>query len=297
MRILVVEDEVSVCQSLATALSTDGFEVDIATTGIQGLSLATSDGYSLILLDIMLPGVDGLTICRELRANGNRVPIIFLTARGELQHKVAGLDAGADDYLAKPFEVAELLARVRAKLRRTAAPTTTLTVGQITLDQIARTVLVKDQAVDLSPTEFALLEHLMLGKGRTVSRASIMQKVWKQDFYDDKVIDVYVSGLRKKLGTSGKLILTDRGVGIEFRRLRTNAEVVPGEDDPLGADPRNSPSDCVRPRLTLGFGAKQSAGAKIGCQASVQSAREGFTGFGTLVHESPNSMSKVASIR
>ncbi|MEZ5163969.1 MAG: response regulator transcription factor [Fimbriimonadaceae bacterium] len=217
MRILVVEDEVSVCQSLATALSTDGFEVDIATTGIQGLSLATSDGYSLILLDIMLPGVDGLTICRELRANGNRVPIIFLTARGELQHKVAGLDAGADDYLAKPFEVAELLARVRAKLRRTAAPTTTLTVGQITLDQIARTVLVKDQAVDLSPTEFALLEHLMLGKGRTVSRASIMQKVWKQDFYDDKVIDVYVSGLRKKLGTSGKLILTDRGVGYRIQ--------------------------------------------------------------------------------
>ncbi|MBL8088318.1 MAG: response regulator transcription factor [Chthonomonas sp.] len=217
MKILVVEDEVSVCQSLATALSADGFEVEVTTTGTQGLARATSTAYDLILLDIMLPGVDGLAICRELRAQGNLVPIIFLTARGELQHKVAGLDAGADDYLPKPFEVAELLARVRANLRRTAAPATTLTVGSITLDQIARTVLVKDQVVDLSPTEFALLEHLMLGKGRTVSRASIMQKVWKQDFYDDKVIDVYVSGLRKKLGASGKLILTDRGVGYRIQ--------------------------------------------------------------------------------
>ncbi len=217
MKILVVEDEVSVCQSLATALSADGFEVEVTTTGTQGLARATSTAYDLILLDIMLPGVDGLAICRELRAQGNLVPIIFLTARGELQHKVAGLDAGADDYLPKPFEVAELLARVRANLRRTAAPATTLTVGSITLDQIGRTVLVEKTRVDLSPTEFALLEHLMLGKGRTVSRASIMQKVWKQDFYDDKVIDVYVSGLRKKLGASGKLILTDRGVGYRIQ--------------------------------------------------------------------------------
>lgn len=217
MRILVVEDEVSVCQSLATALTADGFEVEVATTGAQGLARTTLDTYDLILLDIMLPGIDGLTICRELRAKGNFVPIIFLTARGELQHKVAGLDAGADDYLPKPFEVAELLARVRANLRRTAAPTTTLSVGSITLDQIARTVLLDDKRVDLSPTEFALLEHLMLGKGRTVSRASIMQKVWKQDLYEDKVIDVYVSGLRKKLGASGKLILTDRGVGYRIQ--------------------------------------------------------------------------------
>lgn len=217
MRILVVEDEVSVCQSLATALTADGFSVEVATTGTQGRSLATANSYDLILLDMMLPGVDGLTICRELRAAGNRVPIIFLTARSELQHKVAGLDAGADDYLPKPFEVAELLARVRANLRRTATPTTKLMVGPITLDQIGRTVFVESKKVDLSPTEFALLEHLLLGKGRTVSRASIMQKVWKQDLYDDKVIDVYVSGLRKKLGPSGKLILTDRGVGYRIQ--------------------------------------------------------------------------------
>lgn len=217
MKILVVEDELSVCQSLVTALSGDGFEVEVATKGTQGLALATSNAYDLILLDIMLPGLDGLAICRELRAKGNRVPIIFLTARGELQHKVAGLDAGADDYLAKPFEVAELLARVRANLRRTAGPTTTLAVGSITLDQIARVVIVDNKQVDLSPTEFALLEHLMLGKGRTVTRASIMQRVWKQDFYDDKVIDVYVSGLRKKLGEHGKTILTDRGVGYRIQ--------------------------------------------------------------------------------
>lgn len=218
MRILVVEDELSVCQSLAAALSSDGFEVETATSGADGLYLVQSRPYDLILLDIMLPGLDGLTICRDLRAKGNNVPIIFLTARGELQHKVAGLDAGADDYLAKPFEVAELLARVRANLRRSTAPSTILTAGQIVLDQIARTVTVENKAVDLSPTEFALLEQLMLGMGRTVSRASIMQKVWKQDFYDDKVIDVYLSGLRKKLGQGGKLILTDRGVGYRVQQ-------------------------------------------------------------------------------
>lgn len=217
MRILVVEDELSVCQSLATALYADGFDVEVAITGTQGLALATSNPYDLILLDIMLPGVDGLTICKELRSRGNRVPIIFLTARGEVPHRVAGLDAGADDYLPKPFEVAELLARVRANLRRTALTATLLSAGSIKLDQMARTVTANEKVVELSPTEFALLEHLMLGSGRTVSRASIMQKVWKQDLYDDKVIDVYVSGLRKKLGASGKLILTDRGVGYRIQ--------------------------------------------------------------------------------
>ena len=217
VRILVVEDEASVCQSLAAALEADGFEVETATTGGQGLSLATSRSYDLILLDVLLPVVGGLSICQHIRATGDNTPIIFLSARGELEHKVAGLDAGADDYLAKPFEIAELLARVRANLRRSAVPTTTLTVGSITLDQIGRTVFINEKSVELSPTEFALLEHLMLGKGRTVSRASIMQKVWKQDFYDDKVIDVYMSGLRKKLGTVGKLILTDRGVGYRIQ--------------------------------------------------------------------------------
>lgn len=217
MRILVVEDDISVGQSLAAALIADGFDVEVATTGSQGLHFAKSNQYDLILLDMMLPGQDGLSICRELRQSGNTVPIIFLTARGELQHKVAGLDAGADDYLAKPFEVAELLARVRANLRRTSAPATILKLGPIKLDQLERTVFVDQARVELSPTEFALLEQLMLGRGRTVTRTSIMQKVWKQDFYDDKVIDVYVSGLRKKLGPSGKLILTDRGVGYRIQ--------------------------------------------------------------------------------
>lgn len=217
MRILVVEDDISVGQSLAAVLIADGFDVEVATTGPQGHHFAKSNHYDLILLDMMLPGQDGLSICRELRQSGNTVPIIFLTARGELQHKVAGLDAGADDYLAKPFEVAELLARVRANLRRISAPATILKLGPIKLDQLERTVFVDQTRVELSPTEFALLEQLMLGRGRTVTRTSIMQKVWKQDFYDDKVIDVYVSGLRKKLGPSGKLILTDRGVGYRIQ--------------------------------------------------------------------------------
>lgn len=213
VRILVVEDDLSVCESVGIALQTDGFEVDSATSGRHGLTLALKHSYDLILLDVMLPEADGLSICRELRSRGNSVPIIFLTARGELEHKVSGLDAGADDYLAKPFEIAELLARVRANLRRSLVPSTTLVCGAIVLDQIARSVSLDRKSVDLSPTEFALLEQLMLGRGRTVSRASIMQKVWKQDFYDDKVIDVYVSALRKKLGPFGKSIITDRGIG------------------------------------------------------------------------------------
>lgn len=193
--------------------------MDVATNGSQGLALAVAKPYDLILLDMMLPGVDGLAICRELRAKGSTVRIIFLTARGDLEYKVAGLDAGADDYLPKPFEVAELLARVRANLRRSVTPSTILTVGPITLDQIQRSVTVEETPVELSPTEFALLEHLMLGRNRTVSRASIMQKVWKQDFYDDKVLDVYMSSLRKKLGAGGKLIHTDRGVGYRIQQV------------------------------------------------------------------------------
>ncbi len=217
VKVLVVEDDPSIARSVAMALRTEGFEVDLATTGTQGQALAGANRYDLLLLDIMLPGVDGLTICRTLRETGNTVPIIFLTARGELAHKVAGLDAGADDYLAKPFEIAELLARVRANVRRGAQPSTTLCVGPVSLDQLARTVTVASAPVNLSPTEFALLEQLMLGQGRTVSRAAIMQRVWKQSFYDDKVLDVYVSSLRKKLGSAGKLLVTDRGVGYRLQ--------------------------------------------------------------------------------
>jgi len=217
VKVLVVEDDASIARSVAMALRTEGFEVDLATTGTQGQALAGANRYDLLLLDIMLPGVDGLTICRTLRETGNTVPIIFLTARGELAHKVAGLDAGADDYLAKPFEIAELLARVRANVRRGTPPSTTLCVGPVSLDQLARTVTVDSAPVNLSPTEFALLEQLMLGQGRTVSRAAIMQRVWKQSFYDDKVLDVYVSSLRKKLGSAGKLLVTDRGVGYRLQ--------------------------------------------------------------------------------
>lgn len=217
MRLLIVEDEPSVCQLVERALREAGYEVDAATDGVAGWQRATSSTYDLILLDVMMPGRDGLSLCRDLRAAGHTVPIIFLTARAELDHKVAGLDAGADDYLAKPFEVAELLARVRANLRRPVMPVTQFRAGSVVLDQIARSVVVEGEEVILSPTEFALLEHLMKSGGRTVSRASIMQQVWKQQFYDDKVIDVYVSSLRKKLGPGGKLILTDRGVGYRIQ--------------------------------------------------------------------------------
>lgn len=220
MKVLVVEDEPSVCQTLSEALTASGFDVTAALNGLEGLSLAQSNAYDLILLDVMLPGMDGVMICRELRKSGSKVPIIFLTARGELEHKVAGLDAGADDYLAKPFEIAELMARVRANVRRTSTPSTTLVVEPIVLDQIERSVRVGKHEVVLSRTEFALLELLMLSQGRTTTRVSIMQKVWKQSFSEDKVIDVYVSSLRKKLGPAGKMILTDRGVGYRIQEMK-----------------------------------------------------------------------------
>ncbi len=213
MRVLVVEDELSVCSFLERALVDAGYEVECAHDGITGKELATTGKHDIVLLDFMLPGMDGLQVCREIRANGQHVPVIFLSARGTLQDKVSGLDAGADDYLAKPFQVAELLARVRANLRRPGAGPIRLQAGPISLDPVARSVSVEGKELYLSPTEFALLEHLMKNGGKTVTRASIMQQVWKQAFYDDKVIDVYVSGLRKKLGEHGRLILTDRGVG------------------------------------------------------------------------------------
>lgn len=213
VRVLIVEDDPSVSLFLERALTEAGYEVECAREGHIGSRMACEGRYDLILLDVMLPGQSGLQICRAIRSAGHAMPVIFLSARGTLDDKVIGLDAGADDYLPKPFQVAELLARVRANLRRPGSGSLPLKAGPIQLDPSARTVTIGSREVFLSPTEFALLEHLMRNCGRTVTRGSIMQQVWKQSFYDDKVIDVYVSGLRKKLGEHGRLIQTDRGVG------------------------------------------------------------------------------------
>jgi len=217
MRILVVEDEKKVASFIRRGLEAEHYMVDVAHDGIAGLDRALATDYDLVVLDVMLPGRSGLDVVRELRSRGRAVPILLLTARAEVSDKVAGLDVGADDYLTKPFEFAELLARVRALLRRGApAAPPTLSVADLTLDPATRTVTRAGRSIDLSPREFALLEFFMRNRGRVLSRALIAQHVWGIDFDTfTNVIDVYVNYLRRKIdaGCEPKLLQTVRGVG------------------------------------------------------------------------------------
>lgn len=224
VRILIVEDEPSVSSFLERALKQAGYDVTCSSNGIDGIQQAQTRLHDLILLDVMLPGKGGITICRELRAGGISTPIVFVSARGTLGDKVAGLDAGGDDYLPKPFQVAELLARVRANLRRTGAGPLKLTCGPLTIDSATRNATLNDKDLWLSPTEFALLELLVKNAGRTITRVAIVRHVWRQDLGgDDKVLDVYVSSLRKKLGNFGSAIKTVRGVGYRIQATETGA--------------------------------------------------------------------------
>jgi DNA-binding response OmpR family regulator len=214
-RILVVEDDVGVASYLLAALAEAGFQADHCAEGTAAVQQAS--GYDLLLLDVMLPGMTGLEICRQLRGQGHSLPILLITARDRLEDKVSGLDAGADDYLIKPFQLAELLARVRALLRR--APRSELAVFQVadlSLDPGSRQVHRGGREVRLSSTEFALLEVLMRNRGRVMTRASLLEQVWDYDFAgQDNVLEVYISYLRGKLdkGQDIKLIHTIRGVG------------------------------------------------------------------------------------
>jgi heavy metal response regulator len=217
MHILVVEDEKKVASFIRRGLESEHYEVDVAHDGAEGLGRALATDYDLAILDIMLPGRNGLDIVRELRSRGRPVPILLLTAREGLSDKVCGLDLGADDYLTKPFEFAELLARVRALLRRGApAVPPTLAVADLTLDPATRKVARAGQPIDLSPREYALLEFFMRNRGRVLSRTLIAQHVWGVDFDTfTNVIDVYVNYLRRKIDTNSesKLLQTVRGVG------------------------------------------------------------------------------------
>jgi len=217
MRVLVVEDEKKVASFIRRGLEAEQYEVDVEHDGSAGLRQALAASYDVLILDLMLPGRGGLDIVRELRSRGQRVPILLLTARAGLSDKVAGLDVGADDYLTKPFEFAELLARVRALLRRGAATgPPTLTLADLTLDPATRTVMRGAHAVELSPREYALLEFFMRNPRRVLSRTLIAQHVWGVDFDTfTNVIDVYVNYLRRKIDTGfePKLLHTIRGVG------------------------------------------------------------------------------------
>ena len=217
MRILVVEDEKKVASFLRRGLEAEHHEVDVAHDGDAGLARALATEYDLLILDVMLPRRDGLEVVRELRKQSRRMPILVLTARATLPDKVTGLDVGADDYLTKPFEFAEFLARVRALLRR-GAPTTppTLAVSNLTLDPVTRKVVRGGRQIELTPREYALLEFFMRHPGRVLSRALIAEHVWGVHFDSfTNVIDVYVNYLRRKIDSDlePKLLHTVRGVG------------------------------------------------------------------------------------
>jgi DNA-binding response OmpR family regulator len=221
MRILVVEDNHRLNSSLASSLAHEGYSIDSAYDGQEGQDLAEMTSYDLIILDIMLPKKDGLEVCRDLRRRRIHTPILLLTARDTVDDRVQGLDCGADDYLVKPFAVRELLARLRALLRRQQpSKQGRLEMGNLAIDPVTHTVERGGQPLDLTPKEFALLEYLMYHPNQVVTREMIEQHIWNYDFEcESNVIDVYVRRLRRKIDDPFrvKLLTTVRGVGYRLQ--------------------------------------------------------------------------------
>jgi two-component system response regulator MprA len=222
MQILVVDDEPAVRDSLDRALRLEGYQVDLAADGAEALSSLTDDSPDAVVLDLMMPRVDGLEVCRRMRAAGDRTPVLVLTARDAVSDRVKGLDAGADDYLVKPFALDELLARLRALLRRSGvgAPGQVLRFSDLTLDPVAHQVKRGGREIELTRTEFLLLELFMLHPRQVLTRSVIFERVWGYDFGpDSNSLEVYVSYLRRKLEAAGepRLLHTVRGVGYVLR--------------------------------------------------------------------------------
>lgn len=221
MQILVVEDEKKVAQFIRQALEEEHYIVDIAHDGETGLRMAGTTIYDLIILDVMLPGIDGLELMRRFRENKGTTPTLMLTAKTSTRDKVAGLDSGADDYLTKPFAVAELLARVRSLLRRGSMERATLlTIADLELDTVTHKARRGEQNIDLTAKEYSLLEFLLRNKDRVLNRTSIAEHIWNYSFdTGTNIIDVYVNHLRHKIddGFEPKLIHTVRGVGYVMR--------------------------------------------------------------------------------
>jgi two-component system, OmpR family, response regulator len=214
MKVLVVEDDRKLARFLSNALSEEGYVVDTCSRGRDALTQAGHIDYSLIVLDWMLPDIDGVTVCREIRRSASTVPILMLTARADVGERVTGLDAGADDYMTKPFELEELLARVRAAIRRGGAEPQTLRVSSLTIEIGERLVHVDGARLDLTPREYSLLLLLARNAGRVVPRSEILNQVW-ETVRDpgSNVIEVNVRNLREKLGPAAPAIETVRGVG------------------------------------------------------------------------------------
>ena len=217
MRIMLVEDELKMARALRRGLEREGYVVDVVEDGNEAVSLGSEYDYDTIVLDVMLPGLDGLAVCKELRSRGRWAPVLMLTARDGVEDRIRGLDVGADDYLIKPFAFGELLARVRALVRRgTAERPAALRVDDVVLDPAAHAVWRSDRAVSLSPREFSLLEFLMRHPGEVVTRTQILEHVWDYDYgRSSNVVDVYVAYLRRKIEQpfERSFIETVRGVG------------------------------------------------------------------------------------
>ena len=221
MRILVIEDNHRLSRSLAANLTHEGYSVDAAYDGQEGQDLAELTPYDLIILDILLPEKDGLQVCRDLRRRRIHTPILLLTARDSVDDRVQGLDCGADDYLVKPFAMRELLARLRALLRRQSPYTNgRLEMGDLVVDPATHTIEREGRSIDLTPKEFALLEFLLYHPNQVVTREMIEQHIWNYDFESESnVIDVYVRRLRRKIDDpfATKLLTTVRGVGYRLQ--------------------------------------------------------------------------------
>ena len=220
MKILVVDDERAVRESLRRALTLEGYDVDMAEDGEQALETVRRAEPDALILDVLMPGIDGLEVSRRLRRGGSKVPILMLTARDAVENRVEGLDAGADDYVTKPFALEELLARVRALLRRTAGGEDVLSFADIELDPSTRQVRRGGVPIELTRTEFALLELFMLNPRQVLTRSVIFERVWGYDFgYASNSLDVYIGYLRRKTEAGGepRLIHTVRGVGYALR--------------------------------------------------------------------------------
>jgi two-component system response regulator MprA len=226
VKILVVDDERAVRESLRRALELEGYDIELAEDGVDALARLLNGENSapdVVILDVLMPGVDGLEVCRRLRRSGSRVPVLMLTARDEVENRVAGLDAGADDYVTKPFALEELVARVRALLRRTSdSSNEVLRFADLELDPGTREVRRNGDLIELTRTEFALLELFMTNPRQVLTRSIIFERVWGYDFgFASNSLDVYIGYLRRKTEAGGKprLIQTVRGVGYALREL------------------------------------------------------------------------------
>jgi len=216
MRILVVDDEKLIRDVIKEYLLLDGYKVDEASNGKEALDMATVNDYSLIIMDIMMPEMDGYQACKSIKAIKD-IPFIMLSARSDECDKLIGFDIGVDDYVTKPFSPKELMARVKAVLKRSVGETDLLKVSGITINDKAHEVLVDDKQVNLTPKEYDLLKYLIKNKNIALDREQLLTNIWGYDFYgDDRTIDTHIKTLRKSMGKYGKYIITIRGIGYKF---------------------------------------------------------------------------------